>query len=122
MRRQVNRFSDELKLKVVKEYLSTSISQEELKHKYGFGGNSNLSRWLRKFDIPKPDNSFIKKHEVMSKEVSKSKSELGQEARIKKLESELSYEKLRTEALSTMIDIAEDKFNISIRKKSGTKQ
>ena len=48
----------------------------------------------------------------MSKEVSKSSIDLEQAAKIKKLESELAYEKLRTEALSTMIDIAEDRFKI----------
>lgn len=122
MRRKVNVFPDELKLRVVKDYLSTGISQEELKLKYGFRGNSTLYNWIRKFDIAKPDNEFFKKHEVMSKEVRKSKSELEQESRIKKLETELSFEKLRTEALSTMIDIAEDRFKISIRKKPGTKQ
>jgi len=122
MRRKVNRFPDELKLRVVKEYLSTSISQAELKLKYGFRGNSALYNWISKFDIPKPDDDFFKKQEVMSKEVSKSKSEHEQEAKIKKLETELAYEKLRTEALSTMIDIAEDRFKISIRKKYGTKQ
>lgn len=122
MRRKANRFPDELKLRVVKEYLSTGISQEELKLKYGFRGNSTLYNWISKFDIPKPDDVFFKKQEVMSKEVRKSKSELEQEARIKKLESDLAYEKLRSEALSTMIDIAEDRFKISIRKKSGTKR
>lgn len=122
MRRKANRFPDELKLKVVKEYFGTGISQTELKLKYGFGGNSTLYNWIGKFDIPKPDDDFLKNEEVMSKEARKSKLELEQEDRIKKLESELSFEKLRTEALSTMIDIAEDRFNIPIRKKSGTKQ
>ncbi len=122
MRKRVNQFADELKLRAVKEYLSTGISQEALKLKYGFRGNSTIYNWIRKFDIPKPDDNFFSKQEVMSKEVRKSKSELEQEARIKKLESELAYERLRTEALSTMIDIAEDRFKIPIRKKSGTKQ
>ena len=122
MRRNVNQFPDELKLRVVKEYFSTCISQAELKHKYGFKGNSTLYKWISKFDIPKPDDNFFKKQKAMSKEVSKSGIDLDQEAKIKKLESDLAYEKLRTEALSTMIDIAEDRFKISIRKKSGTKQ
>lgn len=122
MRRKVNRFPDELKLKIVKEYLGTSISIKELSNKYGFGTGGTIYKWISKFDIPKPDDDFFKQQEVMSKEVSKSKSEHDQESRIKKLESELAYEKLRTEALSTMIDIAEDRFKISIRKKSGTKQ
>jgi len=122
MRRRVNQFPDELKLEAVKEYLSTDISQSELKLKYGFRGNSSIYNWISKFGIEKPDDDDFKKQEVMSRESNKSKSELDKEARIRKLESELAYERLRTEALSTMIDIAEDKFKIAIRKKSGTKQ
>jgi len=122
MRQKVNRFPDELKLKVVKEYFRTGISQRELKLKYGFKGNSTLYKWISKFDISKPGDEFFKKQEIMSKEFSKSNAELELESKLKKLEAELSYEKLRTEALSTMIDIAEGKFNISIRKKHGTKQ
>jgi transposase len=122
MRRKVNRFTDELKLRVVKEYFTTDISQQELKLKYGFTGNSTLYKWIDKFDLSKPDNKTFKVQEAMSKEIKKSRSELDQEAKIKKLESELAYEKLRTEALSTMIDIAEDRFKITIRKKSGPKQ
>lgn len=51
------------------------------------------------------------------------------EERIKELEAEnrrlakaLELEKLRSKAFDTMINIAEDTFNIPIRKKSGTKQ
>jgi len=122
MRRRVNQIPDELKLEAVKEYLSTGISQSELKLKYGFRGNSCIYNWISKFGIEKPDDDDFKKQEMMSSESNKSKSELDKEAMIRKLESELAYERLRTEALSTMIDIAEDKFKIAIRKKSGTKQ
>ena len=34
----------------------------------------------------------------------------------------LELEKLRSKAFSTMIDLAEETFNIPVRKKSGTKQ
>ena len=122
MRRRVNQFPDKLKLKIVKEYFETNQSIKELSQKYGFGSGGTIYKWIRKFDISKPDNKDIHKHIIMSKEVSKSKQELELESRLKKLESELAYEKIRTDALSTMIDIAEDKFKISIRKKSGTKQ
>jgi transposase len=122
MRRKVNHYTDDFKLKVVTEFLSTDITQRELKLKHGFKGGSTLYKWISKFDIAKPDDDFFKKQEVMSKEVSKSKSELELESKIKKLESELEYEKLRTQALSTMINIAEEQFNIPIRKKSGTKR
>ena len=38
------------------------------------------------------------------------------------LEKQLAWEKLRSEALDTMINIAEKQLDISIRKKSGTQQ
>jgi len=43
-------------------------------------------------------------------------------ARIKELEKALEYEKLKSLAYNTMIDIAEKEFNIPIRKKPGTRQ
>ena len=42
--------------------------------------------------------------------------------KIKKLEELLRREQLKTEALDTMIDIAEDSLKVAIRKKSGSKQ
>ncbi len=38
MKRKVKRFPDELALKIALEYLTTDISQSELKKKYGFTG------------------------------------------------------------------------------------
>jgi hypothetical protein len=38
------------------------------------------------------------------------------------LEKQLEWEKLRTEALNTMIDVAEKDLNIPIRKKPGAQQ
>ena len=42
--------------------------------------------------------------------------------KVLELEKSLAYEKLRTEALDMMIDIAEKQEGISIRKKSGAKR
>ncbi len=49
-----------------------------------------------------------------------SKEEL--EKKVKDLEKQLSYEKMKSEVLDTMINIAEKELKISIRKKSNTKQ
>ena len=43
-------------------------------------------------------------------------------AQLKKKEKELELEKLRSHAYDKMIDVAEEMFNIPIRKKAGTKQ
>ena len=44
------------------------------------------------------------------------------DAEINRLRKALELEKLRSKAFSTMIDLAEETFNIPVRKKSGTKQ
>lgn len=60
MKRKVNHYTDEFKLKVVTEYVETDISQEELKRKYGFGGNNCISNWMIKFGMKTPNESQIK--------------------------------------------------------------
>ncbi|MBR6415720.1 MAG: hypothetical protein IKS22_06395 [Bacteroidales bacterium] len=44
------------------------------------------------------------------------------EAEKKRLQKALELEKLRSKAYDTMINVAEETFNIPIRKKAGTKQ
>lgn len=44
------------------------------------------------------------------------------EKKIEVLEKQLEWEKLKSHALDTMINVAERELNIDIRKKPGTKQ
>ncbi|MDP4238594.1 MAG: hypothetical protein Q8904_03870 [Bacteroidota bacterium] len=122
MRTNGNRFPDDFKLQVVQEYLSSDISQLELKRKYNFGGNNNINNWMRKFGLSKPSEDQKELHRFMEKEIQKSSLEQSLELRIKKLEEELKREQFRTKALSTMIDIAERELKVDIRKKSGAKR
>lgn len=122
MKRNVNRYPDELKLKVVQEYLETDASQSDLQRKYGIGGNACIVKWMRKFGIEKPSNVEIEIAQAMAKESKKSTQEKELEKKIKDLEKKLEHEQLRVLALDTMIDIAERELKISIRKKSGAKQ
>lgn len=58
----------------------------------------------------------------------KKRTEAGREdydklrAEAERLRKELRVQKMRAEALDTMIDVAEEMFDISIREKAGTKQ
>lgn len=58
----------------------------------------------------------------MSKETLKTDREKLLEQKVRQLEKDLEFEKLRTRALDKMIDIAERDLNIAIRKKAGTRQ
>lgn len=122
MKRKVNHLPDELKLKIVHEYLNTGVGRDELQSKYGFGGNNCISNWMRKFGLNSPDKHQIQLQQTMTKESQKTPRERELEKKVKQLEKELEHEKLRTLALDTMINIAERELNIPIRKKSGAKR
>ncbi len=122
MRTKVNRFSDDFKMQVVQEYLTTDISHEELKKKYNFNGNNNISNWMRKFELSKPDEEQIRLQKAMRVEKEKSSLEQELELKVKKLEEELQREQFKTLALNTMINIAERELKVDIRKKAGAKQ
>lgn len=121
MQKKINVFPDELKLKYVQEWLNTDISLKDLKKKYGVGSNDCLYQWMRKFGLLEPKEKLIKEH-TMSKETGITEREKLQQTRIRQLEKDLEYEKLRTHALDKMIDIAERDLHIAIRKKSGPRQ
>lgn len=90
--------------------------------KFNIRGNNTIKLWMRKFDMQTPSQQQIELQRIMAKEKEKTPYELELEAKVKRLESQLEDEKLRTLALRTMIDIAEKELKISIRKKSGAKQ
>ena len=122
MKTKVKKYTDDFKLMVVQDYLSTDISQSALKKKYNFGGNKNIYNWMRKFGLSKPSEDQKELHQVMAKEEQKSALEQELELKIRKLEEELKREQLRTKALNVMIDIAERDLKVDIRKKSGAKR
>ena len=57
-----------------------------------------------------------KKNEASTEDYDKLRAE------ITRLRKEVRQEKMRADALDTMIDVAEEMFNIPVRKKAGTKQ
>lgn len=120
------KYTREEKLSIIKDYLTSDLSKNAIEKKYGIS-NGILSQWLRIFGADKNTKS------VMLRKISKRKTEesgdkkiIGENQelvkRIAELEKELEYEKLRSLAYSTLIDIAEKDFNIEIRKKDGAKQ
>ena len=122
MRLKVKTYSDDMKLKVVQEYYSTSQSQKDLMLKYGILGPNTITNWIRKFGIKSPTQNELKLQKEMTKSTKETKLELELKSKILRLEKELSFEKLKSEAYNTLIDVAEEELKIDIRKKSGSKQ
>lgn len=81
----------------------------------------NLSRWVASFKEAHPtivDKAMSKdqKTKALEDEVAQLKRELAE------ANKQLEFERYKAHAYDTMIDVAEQMFNIPIRKKAGTKQ
>jgi len=119
--RTVKRRTDYEILEILKEYCETEISVKELQRKFYLGSSSQISYWFRKFVDPNIKKSIhMKGRKIDTDSISQHDESLEQE--VEHLRKELERERLRSEGLSIMIDIAEEELGISIRKKSGAKQ
>lgn len=117
-------YPDSYKRKVCQEYIETGVTKAYLNDKYHIAGADSIDRWLRKFglEIPTAKQMGISKAEeimVMQKKDESSAEDL--KRRIKTLERQLEDERIKVEAYSRLIDLAEQKFNIQIKKKCNTK-
>ena len=115
------RYSEEEKIRIVSEHVQGKSAQKIIEE-YHLSGKQVLFNWMNKFlheeslPLPKDEN----KDNMAKKSIEERVKEL--EAENRRLEKALELEKLRAKAYDTMINVAEETFNIPIRKKSGTKQ
>lgn len=103
------------KLAVVSEVEKGEMTYKQAQKTYGIQGRSTVLVWLRRYG--KLDWSNPKQHFMRSP---KSKETPAQ--KIKRLERELSDERLKNEILNMMIDISDKEHGTSIRKKGLPKQ
>lgn len=88
-------------------------------------GHTTASRWIAIFAKEKGKisgaNDMRKPQETASS--SQEKDEIAKlQARVKELEAQLLHAEIKAEAYDEMINVAEAKFRIPIRKKAGAKQ
>lgn len=101
------------KLAVVSQVEKGELTYNQAQKKYGIQGRSTVLVWLRKhgnLDWSKPGLLLMSK----TKETPAQK--------IKRLEQELSDEKLRNTILNRMIDISDSQYGTAIRKKFSPQQ
>lgn len=116
------RYSESFKTKIISEVIERDVSIVELSRYYGVS-QKTITRWLDRFTNGNNSISLDSQtHAELKKEEQQSESIEALQKRITQLESLLKNEKLRSAAYKTMIEIAQEKFNISIEKKSGPKQ
>ena len=118
-------YSSEMKLKVIDQVLWEGISMSEVSRRYNIGGKCTVSRWISNFKSQN-NQTINPSHDDMVRRLSEEEDPKGEISRlkekIKQLEDQLEYEKLRSEAYETMIKLAEKEFKLPIKKKFGARQ
>lgn len=120
----------DLKDQIILEYLEHGCGYRKLQQKYGIS-RTTICKWVQIYQgvhgldrTQKQQNHYLRDMDDPQKKrlpkVAPTAQDL--EKKIAALEKQLQWEKLRADALDTMINIAEDKLKISIRKKSGNPQ
>jgi len=128
-----NNYTNEFKIKICKEHISTGSPIRSLAKKYKLSSHSLIHDWLRRFKFVNDKTNRVLKsnfaealnNENMSKLESKNSEvefeKLQLEKRIVELEKQLKEAEMKAIAYSTMVDIAEKELKIPIRKKYNTK-
>lgn len=96
------------KLAVVRQVEKGDLTYKQAQKEYGIQGRSTVLVWLRKhgeLDWRRPAMNILKVSETPSQ-------------KIKRLERELSDERLKNEILNRMIDVSDRQYGTAIRKKS----
>lgn len=101
------------KLAVISQVEKGEMTYKQAQKAYGIQGRSTVLVWLRKHGTLDWTNPI--KHQMP-------KSRETPAQKIKRLERELSDEKLKNKVLNTMIDISDQQHGTSIRKKYLPKQ
>ena len=116
-------FTDDDRLMIVREYMESGLPAVKITQKYHISSRTVLFSWMDKL-LNEKDSLPLQSESQTDDDMAKTKEELLKEkdAEIKRLRKALELEKLRSKAFSTMIDVAEETFNIPVRKKAGTKQ
>lgn len=113
---------EEDRIRVVLDILRGSTTPDEVREKYRIASIHSVYSWIGKY-ISQTESVPLSP-ETDEDMANKSKEDQIRElkAELKRSRKEADLEKLRAHAYDKMIDIAEETFNIPIRKKSGTKQ
>lgn len=120
----------DLKEQIIQEYLTQGGGFRKLAEKYGIS-RTTICKWVMIHqgihNLPLTEKqqqhsvySMSNKRKKLNPDEQQSAEVLQQ--KIAALEKQLEWEKLRVEALDTMINIAEKDLNIVIRKKPGAQQ
>lgn len=121
MKKKNGIYSESFKRRVVLEVLSGSITKEGARLRYGIGGNSTILEWMRSY-VAQKSCTFGDPLTLTPERMTDCSDKLALEERIRALEAELEYLRLKSRAYEILVDIAERDFNLDLKKKHGAKQ
>ena len=110
----MKKYDQNLKEKVVADYLSGGGTYRQLQARYGIDFQL-IHRWVQEFK-GKTTNPV----KLVKKENEKPDQDLPRE--VKQLQEELRQARLYNKLLESLVDIGKEKYGIDLRKKNGTKQ
>ncbi|WP_333801032.1 hypothetical protein [Phnomibacter sp.] len=119
----------DLKEQIIQEYLTQGCGFRALAAKYGIS-RTTICKWVLIHqgihNLPPTQKQQSYSTSSMNSSPKKSTHDNEQTTallqKIAALEKQLEWQKLRADALDTMINVAEKKLDIAIRKKPGTQQ
>lgn len=110
------------RVNAVLDILKGATTAEEVRRKYDVTSINSVYTWIGKYVSQEKSLSLEEQTEEDMAKKSKDDQIRELKAQLKQARKEAELEKLRAHAYDTMINLAEETFNIPIRKKSGTKQ
>ena len=103
---------------ILREYYLEGASKNSLVKKYG-SSYPAVQRIIRKFEAENDKSTLLMKNKPTDSQAEELKA-LRKE--VLSLQRQLRDEQMRADFYETMVDVAEETFNIEIRKKAGTGQ
>lgn len=111
--------TDELRLSYLEEYFSSSLNSYHFEKEKGLTHHS-IQRWLCIFGFEDKPSPIMNNHQNQTEKELQEKIE-ALEKELKSLKVELKQSNMARDAYNCMIDLAEETYNIKVRKNSDAK-
>lgn len=113
---------EEDRVNAVLDILKGVTTAEEIRKKFNIVTINSVYTWIGKYVTQEKALSLEEQSDEDMAKRSKDDQIRDLQAQLSQARKEAELEKLRAKAYDTMINVAEETFNIPIRKKSGTKR
>jgi len=118
-RGQLNRYSEAFKRDIIEQIERNDLTPAEAVRKYGIGHCSTINYWMKRYGKRHLVKSIVR---IAMPQEPKDQELIKQlKAEKQQLESALAQSQLKVIAMESLIEAAEEEFQIDIKKKSGPK-